>query len=71
MQCFLSECGTVETAKLSCDNDTLTVTWPTDVTYDGTVMEIPSEINKRLTANLISESKTPILSLVIISKVPP
>ena len=58
-------------AKLSCDNDTLTVTWSTDVTFDGTVTEIPDELKQRLTDRFVKESKYPTLSIVVISRMPP
>ena len=67
----LSDCKPLTHAELSCENDTLTVTWPTDITYDGTVTQIPHKLLKRLTDRLLFESRHPILSLVITSRNPP
>ena len=58
-------------AKLSCDNDTLTVTWSTDITFDGRVTEIPETLMKKLTDRLIERSRYPTLSIVVISRMPP
>ena len=56
---------------MSCKNDTLKVTWSTDVVYDSTVNQIPDDIRQRLTDRLLFESQHPILSLVIVTKSPP
>jgi hypothetical protein len=54
-----------------CANDTLAVTWPTDLTFDGTVTEIPADHLERFTERLKEESEHPILDVVVISNVPP
>lgn len=55
----------------SCVDDILTVSWPTDVTFDGTVSGIPAVLRKQLTDRLIEASRNPILDLVIVSSIPP
>ena len=54
-----------------CENDTLTVTWSTDLTYDGSVTQIPDRLYQRLTDRLQFESTHPILRLVVINRQPP
>lgn len=54
-------------AKLRCENDTVTVTWPTDLTFDGTVIGAPGDIQD----SLIKESTYPILNLIVITSIPP
>ena len=68
---FFSDCKPLTHTELSCVNDTLTVTWPADITYNATVTQIPYELLKRLTDRLLFESRHPILSLVITSQNPP
>jgi hypothetical protein len=58
-------------AKLSCENDTLTVTWSTDVTFDGTVTEIPIDLKQSLTDRIADESRYPILNMLVITRMPP
>ena len=38
---------------MSCRDDTLTVTWPTDVTFNATVTEIPEDLRQRLNRQTI------------------
>ena len=54
-----------------CENDTLTVTWSTDLAYDGSVTQIPDRLYQRLTDRLQFESAHPILRLVVINRQPP
>ena len=56
---------------MSCRDDTLTVTWSTDVTFNATVTEIPHDLQQRLTNRLLIECKHPYLSLVITNNIPP
>lgn len=58
-------------AELTCGNDTLTVSWPTDIIFDGSVTELPDTLLQRLTDRLYKESRYPILSLVVVTNVPP
>ena len=58
-------------AMLTCENDTLTVTWSTDVTFDGSVTEIPNALKQRLTDRLIEWSRYPTLSMLVITRIPP
>ena len=58
-------------ARVSCKNGTLTVTWSTDAVYEGTVSQIPDDIRQRPTDRLQFESQHQILSLVIVTKSPP
>ena len=60
-----------DSATLSCDNDSLVVSWSTNVTYNGSVTEIPAYLYNRLTDRLVSESRYPLLNLVVISRQPP
>ena len=56
---------------MTCKNDTLTVTWPTDVTYAAAVTDIPDGIRQKITQRLIKESNFPILNLVVPTNNPP
>ena len=55
---------------MTCADDILTVKWSTDITYDGTVTEVPSELYQELTDRLVEQSEYPILDLLIISRNP-
>ena len=69
---FFLDCSAgSDSATLSCENDSLVVSWSTNVTYNGSVTEIPAYLYNRLTDRLISESRYPILNLVVISRQPP
>ena len=69
---FVVECTPLAgSAKLSCSQDTLTVTWPTNVVYNGSVSQIPATLYNDLTDRLLTASKHPILDLVIVSNLPP
>ena len=68
---FLDCSAGSDSVTLSCENDLLVVSWSTDVTYNGSVTEIPAYLFNRLTDRLISESRYPILYLVVISRQPP
>lgn len=70
---ILTDCTilTKPTPVLSCEDNTLTVTWYTDITYNAAVVEIPSDQYQRLTDKLLLESKYPILGSVITNKIPP
>ena len=58
-------------AKLSCKNDTLRVTWSTDVVYDATVTQIPDYIKQRLRERFLNANGHKLLTLIIISRQPP
>ena len=45
---MLVDCSAVPQAKLSCDEDRLTVTWPTDITYKASVTKIPDAMIQRV-----------------------
>ena len=60
-----------DSATLSCENDSLVVSWSTNVAYNGSVTEIPAYLYNRLTDRLVSESRYPLLNLVVISRQPP
>ena len=57
-------------AALTCQDDTLTVTWDTDVIFNGAVTKLPDDLNNRIRNRLIDASKFQILQLVVISKTP-
>ena len=56
---------------MSYRDDTLTVTWSTDVTFNATVIGIPQDLQQRLTDRLLIESRHPYPSLVINTNNPP
>ena len=56
---------------MTCKNDTLTVTWPTNVTYAAAVTDIPNVVRQKITQRLIKESNFPILNLVVPTNNPP
>ena len=58
-------------AELSCASDMLTETWPTSTIFDGTVTQIPENLNQSLTSRLIEESKYNSLDLMVPSLNPP
>ena len=41
--------------KLFCTNNTLTVGWPTDVTHNGRVVEVPSELTQALNDRIVAK----------------
>ena len=68
-----TDCKPVEGSKvrLECTDDKLIVTWPTNLSFDATMTEIPTQIKQALTKRLVEESKHPILDLVIFTLSPP
>ena len=62
----LVDCSVVPQARLSCENDTLTVTWSTDVVYDAAVTQTPGYIKQRF----INADGHKLLTLVVISRQP-
>ena len=69
--CILVDCSAVPQAKLSCENDTLTVTWSTDVVYDAAVTQIPDYVKQRLMERLLNANVYDSLKLVVINRQPP
>ena len=65
------DCSAVPQAKLSCENDTLRVTWSTDVVYDAAVTTIPDDIKRRLGEKFVNANGHKLLTMIIISKQPP
>ena len=63
---FLANCVPVPQPALTCQNDTLAVTWPINLIYDSTVTQIPDDLRQRLRA-----SGQTILNIVITKKTPP
>lgn len=57
--------------ELSCSNNTLTASWPTNVTFSGIVQSIPTALYNRLTGRLTLQSKFPILHVVVTNQIPP
>ena len=55
--------------KLTCTNNTLTVSWPTDVTYDGSVIEVPSELTEALNDRIAVKGRA--FYLVMLTNTPP
>ena len=56
---------------MSCGNDTLAVTWSTDVVYDATVTQIPGDIKQRLRERFVNANGHKLLTMIIISRKPP
>lgn len=52
-----------------CSNGTLTVTYPTSLTYTGEVTAIPEKIKDTLTSRMVSKGL--MMSIVDTSRVPP
>ena len=67
--CF-ADCTCGSGAELTCQNDTLTVTWSTDITFDATLLEIPTALYSKLTQRLIEESRFPILYILLLNQNP-
>ena len=57
-----SDCTPVQQAHLSCENDTLTVTWSTNVVYDARVTRVPDDINQRVRERLLNSEAHLILN---------
>ena len=58
---MLVDCSAVPQAKLSCDEDRLTVTWPTDITYKASVTKIPDAMIQRVE----DKSKNPLVHKIL------
>lgn len=54
----LTDCGRPAESdpRLKCENNLLTVTWPTDVTYDGTVGDVPEGLAQKLGQRLTQQA---------------
>ena len=63
--------ATVSSPLMTCENDAMTVTWLTDVTYNATVSQIPADVSHRITELLVDNGRNPLLSLVITKRQPP
>lgn len=63
VDCTLSESSS---ATYTCENDELTVLWPTANTYDSLTVNLPANVKRRL----IKQSKLPILHVVLFSGAP-
>ena len=55
--------------KFTCANNTLTVSWPTNVTYNGSVVEVPSALKQRLDERILF--KGAVFFFVILTNSPP
>ena len=55
--------------KFTCANNTLTVSWPTTVTYNGRVVEVPSELKQRLDERILFKGAA--FFVVILTSTPP
>lgn len=66
-----TDCRLQSKAVLSCEADTLTVTWPTDVTFGQVVSKIPDDLHKTLIDRLMVLSEYPALNIVIVTRSPP
>ena len=55
--------------KLTCTNNTLKVSWPTDVTYDGSVVEAPRELTEALNDRIAAKGRA--FYLYILTNTPP
>ena len=54
---------------LTCKGNILTVIWPTDIVYDGDVVEIPGDLEERLNEKI--EAKGAAFYLYIQGHTPP
>ena len=66
-----SDCTPVQQVQLSCENDTLTATWSTNVVYDARVIRVPDDINQRVRDRLLNSEAHLILKMIIINRQPP
>ena len=55
--------ATFSSPLMTCENDTMTVKWSTDVTFNATVSQIPAVVSQRITEQLVDEGRNPLLSL--------
>ena len=55
--------------KLTCANNTLTVSWPTDVYYNGSVIGVPTELKQTLDDRILAKGVA--FHLVMLSNTPP
>ena len=55
--------------KLTCANNTLTVSWPTDVSYNGSVVGVPTELEQTLDDRILAKGAA--FYLVMLSNTPP
>ena len=67
---ILVDCNPVYQAKLSCENDTLNVTWSTDVVHDAKVTQIPDDIKQRISEGLQKANTYLILRMIMINRQP-
>ena len=56
--------------KLTCVNDTLSIMWPTDQTYSGDVIEVPSSVQREIKPRL-SQFGSQIFNIFIMKRQPP
>ena len=66
------DCKRVATSKaiFGCDDDVLTVRWPTNLTYGTAVTKIPQDLYKRITSRMDQQLPS-FLSLVVMNRTPP
>ena len=55
--------------KLTCANNTLKVSWPTDVTYNGSVVDVPSVLRQPLNERIVAKGAA--FYLVMLTNTPP
>ena len=55
--------ATFSSPLMTCENDTMTLMWSTDVTFNATVSQIPAVVSQRITEQLVDEGRNPLLSL--------
>ena len=54
---------------MECSNDTLTVTYPTDLVFGGDILTIPDRLRQRLVQSL--NDKGQMMTLVDTQNIPP
>ena len=70
--CLLTACSVSnvdKSVRMECSNDTLTVTYPTDLVFGGDILTIPDRLRQRLVQSL--NDKGLMMTLVDTQRVPP
>ena len=58
-----------KSVRMECSNDTLTVTYPTDLVFGGDILTVPDRLRQRLVQSL--NDKGLMMTLVDIQNIPP
>ena len=68
---MITDCGRADDADImiTCTNGTLTLSWPTDLIYDGSVLNLPEDLTETLDQRI--QDKGAVFHLVILTHTPP